>query len=218
VAELDDKQVRTYRRQAALKSFEPQLLLARQMARGESASSLYEIAGDTIGRDTPVHYLEFGVAGGGSIRKMCGIFANSGSEFVGFDSFEGLPVKWEHHVRGAFSTDSALPRSNDTRVRFVKGCFQNKLPGYLADIRGRLDKPVLVHYDADLYSSTPFILTCLWLDIPEYYFLFDEFFFDEVVALRDFASAFPVTLAFFAKTGGPMHVFGKLTRTELTLR
>jgi hypothetical protein len=55
------------------------------------------------------------------------------------------------------------------------------------------------------------------LSKPNYYFIFDKFFIDEVVALQDFVSAFPVKLQFFAKTKGPMQVFGRLTRTELVL-
>jgi O-methyltransferase len=217
---LDEALAKKHRQQMAMKEFEAQLRSAREMPHDDHLLKFYEFAGQTIGRDNPIRYLEFGVFDGTSMSKMRRVFSNIGSEFVGFDSFEGLPESWGDFAPGKFSREGALPYNNDGRVRFVKGWFQNTLPGYLAGLRAQQnDQPTqtLVHYDADLYSSTLFILTCLWLDIPEYYFIFDEFFMDEVVALQDFASAFPVKLEFFAKTGGPMQVFGKLTRTELTL-
>jgi hypothetical protein len=214
--------VKNHRQQMAMKAFEDRLRLAREMppADHDYLLSFYEFAGQTIGRGNPIRYLEFGVFDGTSMRKMLNIFSNVRSEFVGFDSFEGLPEVWRDFAQGHFSREGALPYNNDGRARFVKGWFQNTLPGYLAETRSQWDadpRTTLIHYDADLYSSTLFILTCLWLNIPEYYFIFDEFFLDEVVALQDFTEAFPVKIEFFAKTGGPMQVFGKLTRTDFTL-
>jgi hypothetical protein len=215
--ELTETEFKLYRQRAALKSFDPQLQLAREIPRGQPVDLLYEIVSETISRDTCLRYLEFGVYGGHSMRKMCNNFTNTESEFVGFDSFEGLPEDWAHYQRGMFSTEGVEPHNQDTRVQFVKGWFQNTLPGYLANTRGRAAKSTLVHFDADLYSSTLFLLTSLWPEIPEYYFIFDEFYLDEVVALRDFATAFPAKIEFFGRTAGPMQVFGKLTRTPFTL-
>ena len=214
---VDSTQVKLYRRYVAFREFEPTLGPAHEIPRDEHVMRLYELAGQRIGRDTPIRYLEFGVATGGTMRLMSAIFSNSESEFIGFDSFEGLPEAWEHHVRGTFSTDGASPRIDDPRIRFVKGWFQNTVPGFLKELRGQPHKTTLVHFDADLYSSTLFLLATLWFDIPEYYFIFDEFHYDEVYSLHDFASAFPVKIEFLGKTIGPMQVFGKLTRTEFSL-
>ena len=217
---LDETQVRRYRRQSALKSFEIQLQSTTEITNDDHLIKFYERVVRTIGSDTPIRFLEFGVYDGTSLRKIVRNFTNSRSEFIGFDSFEGLPENWHGFARGKFSTEGKVPLSSDKRVRFVKGWFQNTLPPYLAELRaGPSKQPVqhLVHYDADLYSSTLFVLGCLWFDIPEYYFIFDEFALDEVVALQDFTSAFPARIEFFARTERPLQVFGKLTRTEFAL-
>ena len=78
-----------------------------------------------------------------------------------FDSFEGLPEAWGHAAPKTFTTGGAIPAAADPRVSFVKGWFQNTLPDFLAATRLNPDRPVLVHYDADLYTSTLFILTTL---------------------------------------------------------
>jgi hypothetical protein len=217
---LDEALPKKHRQQTAMKAFEAQLRSAREMPHDDGLREFYDFAGQTIGYRNPIRYLEFGVFQGRTLTQMRHIFSNAKSEFVGFDSFEGLPEDWYDFAQGKFSTEGALPYCDDGRVRFVKGWFQNTVPGYLAETRAQLEmdhRPTLIHYDADLYSSTLFILTCLWFNIPEYYFIFDEFFVDEVVALQDFTTAFPIKIEFFAKTGGPMQVFGKLTRTEFTL-
>ncbi len=216
----DEPLLKKLRQQVAMKAFEAQLESARVFPVDDWLLKFYDFAGETIGRETPIRYLEFGVFDGTSMNKMRRVFTNPRSEFIGFDSFEGLPEPWLEFAPGKFSREGALPYNTDERIRFVKGWFQNTLPGYLTELGARQNEHLtqtLVHYDADLYSSTLFIMSCLWLNIPQYYFIFDEFFIDEVVALQDFASAFPVKIDFFAKTGGPMQVFGKLTRTDFTL-
>lgn len=74
-----------------------------------------------------------------------------------------------------------------------------------------------MHYDADLYSSTLFVLSTLWHKIPEYYFIFDEFMSEEIVALHDFARAYPIEFEFLCQTnagGYPTQVFGRLRRVS----
>jgi hypothetical protein len=218
MAELTDRQIKKLRQEKALRAFAPQLMSSREipLPRDEDLVNLYEQVGEKIGRDSAIRYLEFGVFDGRSLIRMCKIFSNSASTFVGFDSFEGLPEDWAHLQQGTFSRRGIPPSIDDRRVRLVKGWFQNTLPGFLQEEPLQSGKAVttLVHFDADLYSATLFVLSCLWLNIPEYFFIFDEFFDDEVEALRDFASAFPVKLEFFAHTAGYLQVFGKLTRTE----
>jgi hypothetical protein len=163
---------------------------------------LYPLIRDTIGADTPVLFLEFGVAHGGSLRQMADLFIHPASRFIGFDSFVGLPEAWLMHDRGAFSNLGMPPLIEDSRVSFVQGWFQNSVPPFIDNLRlmkmhgNNAETATLIHFDADLYSSTLFILTNTWAIFAEYWFIFDDFIHDEMVALYDFTSTFPVELEF----------------------
>ena len=182
---------------------------------------LFPFIRQTIG-DHALTYLEFGVFRGKSIRRMAQLFGDPGARFFGFDSFEGLPEDWGGVKQSAFSTAGQLPEVNDSRIGFVKGYFQNSVPQFLAETR--LTAPVLVNFDADLYSSTLFLLTTLWHHIPEYYFYFDEFWPDEATAFHDFAVSFPIEFEFLAGQPSPdnprrhQHLFGRLRRTVYQAR
>jgi hypothetical protein len=185
--------------------------------------TFYAFAGEKIGRDQPIDYLEFGVAHGKSIREMTQIFTAPDARFYGFDSFVGLPEKWLMHDVGAFSNRGLFPEINDDRVQFVKGWFQNSVPAFFSSFSKQPGRPTLVHFDADLYSSTLFLLASLWFNLDDYYFLMDDFIHDEVIAMRDFSSGFPVQFEFFAQTRGggdrpnPDQVFGYMKRIEFEL-
>ena len=104
----------------------------------------------------PIDYLEFGVFQGESIRWWAENNRHPESTFVGFDCFEGLPEDWQSLPKGSFSVSGAIPDIQDPRCSFVKGMFQDTLPGWL---NGRgFPRRALVHLDADLYSSTLFVL------------------------------------------------------------
>ena len=110
-------------------------------------------------------FLEFGVFQGTSIRYMANKFVDR--TIHGFDSFEGLPEKWErgggNFDKGHFAVQN-LP-DVPTNVVLHKGWFHETLP----DITETLRKEglALIHIDCDLYSSTvtvfkhlkPFILS-----------------------------------------------------------
>lgn len=185
--------------------------------------TFYASASEMIGRNRPIDYLEFGVAHGQSMGEMTRIFTAPDTRFYGFDSFVGLPEKWLMHDVGAFSNCGLFPQVDDDRVQFVKGWFQNSVPAFFAGFDKQPDRPTLVHFDADLYSSTLFLLASLWFNLDGYYFLMDDFIHDEVTALRDFSSAFPVRFEFFAQTRGggerpnPDQVFGYMKRIEFQL-
>lgn len=108
----------------------------------------------------PIDYLEFGVFEGRSLKLWTEINSSGDSRFFGFDTFTGLPEKWElgsHSMdAGHFAVDQ-LPKLGDSRVTLIKGLFQETLPGFLTAFERH--GPMVVHCDADLYSSTLYLLT-----------------------------------------------------------
>lgn len=104
--------------------------------------------------DRPTLYLEFGVYRGESIRHWSQGLRHAGSQLHGFDSFEGLPEAGWNWQQGQFDTKGRLPRIDDARVRFHKGWFSDTLPGFTLPAHACL----VVNLDADLYSSTIFVL------------------------------------------------------------
>jgi hypothetical protein len=114
--------------------------------------------------DEEVLYLEFGVWRGESIQLWSKLLRNPASRLHGFDSFEGLPEEWDDRgasglpfAKGHFSTRGVTPQISDPRVNFFKGYFEDTLPAYRF-----VPSPVLVIFlDADLYSSTIYVLKAL---------------------------------------------------------
>lgn len=97
-------------------------------------------------------WLEFGVCSGNTINI---ISSHTKNKVYGFDSFLGLPEDWgNHQPKGAYSTNGNLPKVNDN-VELVVGLFQDTLDDFLKEH----PEPVsYLHLDADLYSSTKFVL------------------------------------------------------------
>jgi hypothetical protein len=140
-----------------------------------------------------ISYLEFGVQRGGSFFWWPTRCPDSRNRFVGFDTFLGLPEDWSQSSRkGKFSTDGQIPKTDDSRCRFEVGLFQSTLSGFLTRFNRNGTKLVL-HLDADLYSSTLYVLTTLAPVLhPGDLLLFDEFasVLHEFRALDDFVRAF----------------------------
>jgi hypothetical protein len=133
---------------------------------------LFDLVGQAIA-DRPVLYLEFGVFEGVATQYWSKILRNPESRLHGFDSFEGLPEDWNSDFRkGYFSTEGLVPQIADSRVKFFKGWFHETLPAYQCP-----DHEVLfLNLDADIYSSTIFVLRSLRDRIvPGTYIYFDEF-------------------------------------------
>ncbi|TDX00256.1 class I SAM-dependent methyltransferase [Dinghuibacter silviterrae] len=110
----------------------------------------------------PIHYFEFGVAGGYSFKWWLNACKNNDSAFFGFDTFEGLPENWHFYKKGDMAYDA--PTLEDKRARFIKGLFQESVPPFLEEYRDHFMKaPVtrVLHLDADLYTSTLFALTAM---------------------------------------------------------
>lgn len=127
-------------------------------------------AGEVAGRK--VLYLEFGVWRGDSMRAWMQLLP-PGAVLHGFDSFEGLPESFTHSAhKGTFATEGRAPQISDPRVSFFAGWFEQTLPTYQPP-----DHEVLIiNMDADLYSSTIFVLHSVrdWIR-PGTLIYFDEF-------------------------------------------
>jgi len=140
----------------------------------ENRFQLHEFVINEEIKNQAIDYLEFGVATGIAIKWWVEKNKNPETRFYGFDVFTGLPedfgVMHKHH----YDTEGQTPMIDDNRVKFVKGLFQDSLPGFLDSYKS--DRKKVVHMDADLYSSTLFVLTRL---IPilkkDDIIIFDEF-------------------------------------------
>jgi O-methyltransferase len=122
-------------------------------------------------RNQRVLYLEFGVAGGASMRYWSEQLTHSESLLHGFDSFEGLPEAGGPWSKGQFDAGGLVPQIADSRVRFFKGWFDQVLPGYNPPPHDVL----VINMDADLYSSTIYVLRTLRPYMkPGVYVYFDE--------------------------------------------
>ena len=156
-------------------------------------SELREYLVESFFKDAAVDYFEFGVFQGDTLRWFALQNQHRASRFFGFDTFMGLPEKWEWAEKGTFSTGGAVPVIDDARCRFVKGLFQDSLPAFLRTFAPQHRK--LVHLDADLYSSTLFVLVAMGpLLKPGDILLFDEMgtYLHEFRAFSDFLEVFPV--------------------------
>jgi len=155
--------------------------------------AFYTYVNNRLLGDVPVDYLEFGVAHGASLRDWTSINRHEGSRFIGFDSFEGLPENWTLKApKGAFSTKGAPPKIDDKRVNLVKGLFQETVDAFSRSFESR--NRLVLHMDADLYSSTLYVFMNLDRHIERgTIVLFDEFnarnYTDEYAALKDYCRA-----------------------------
>lgn len=132
----------------------------------------WQLLGRQIG-ERVVLYLEFGVWRGETTRAIANHLHNPESRLHGFDSFEGLPENWNMTAEaGCFSTDGRIPHSDDQRVQFHKGWFRDTLPDFVLPPH----EVLVINLDADLYSSTSFVLHQLREAIVSgTYIYFDEF-------------------------------------------
>ena len=97
-------------------------------------------------------WLEFGVYAGTTVNYISNFTTN---QVYGFDSFEGLPEKWiDGWDKGKFHTNGGLPQVN-SNVLLIKGWFDKTLTDFL---KSQNKKVSFIHMDADLYSSTKYVL------------------------------------------------------------
>src|SRR5580704_6413380 len=99
----------------------------------------------------PIHYLEFGVYRGDSLRLWLNAISRPASRFVGFDTFTGLPERWRPtEPAGHFNANGVIPDIKDPRCRFEIGLFQDTLPVFVE--RTELSGRVVVNLDADMFT------------------------------------------------------------------
>jgi O-methyltransferase len=137
---------------------------------------MFEFVLDRIGRNEPVTVLEFGVSDGESMKLWLAMNSNLESRFYGFDSFEGLPEDWDaDRKKGLFDRGGVPPQLEDKRVYFIKGWFDQTLPAFISSFCP--ESGLVIHLDADLYSSTLFALLHLAPFMrPGTVLVFDEFY------------------------------------------
>jgi hypothetical protein len=211
----------TLERALALALVQRRFAALRDVPAFDRREDLWSDTLDRIG-DAPVCVLEFGVWQGYSLRFLAEANRDPRSTFHGFDSFEGLPEDWIHIPKGTFARSGDAPSTDDPRVRFHKGWFQNTLPPFLAANRPTLEGELVVHYDADLYSSTLFCLAAVDGLKRPYHAIFDEFTGHEARALHNYLQAFGAEVAFTGQVGRgerwPSQVACRITpATEYTI-
>jgi O-methyltransferase len=140
----------------------------------EDRFKLHEFVFNEELKDQAIDYIEFGVASGIAFKWWVEKNENPETRFYGFDVFTGLPEDFGVMKKQHYDTKGATPNIDDSRVTFVSGLFQNSLSGFLEGYKS--NKRKVVHMDADLYSSTLYVLTRLLpLLKKDDIIIFDEF-------------------------------------------
>ncbi len=140
--------------------------------------------------DDKINYFEFGVSGGDSFKWWTENIVHPESRFYGFDTFSGLPEDYGILYRKG-TMSSPIPAIKDKRSEFIAGKFQDTLPDFIKNFNFNLKS--IIHCDADLYSSTLFVLANLAPFLKKNdIIIFDEFSVPthEFKAFYDFTSAF----------------------------
>jgi hypothetical protein len=142
---------------------------------------------------------------GASIKYWSSLNTNTDSRFFGFDTFSGLPESWDNFTgglqKGFFDTQGQTPSIDDERVLFFKGLFQDTLPKFLETYDS--NSILVVNIDADLYSSTLFVLTQLHRYLKKgSIIVFDEFssVLHEFRAFEDYCAAYTVKFEVIASS------------------
>ena len=158
---------------------------------------LYEKVSAALQLDNKkINYVEFGVASGSSFKWWINCNKNAESHFAGFDTFEGLPESWGGYKKGEMSFK--IPDITDERAEFYKGLFQATFNPFLDKNGSRFNNALtIVHLDADLFSSTIFVLSQVYKYLKKGdLVLFDELSVPnhEFLALKIFTESFGVKL------------------------
>ncbi|HEM49438.1 MAG TPA: class I SAM-dependent methyltransferase [Caldithrix sp.] len=155
---------------------------------------LYEYVIQNQKLDDTIDYLEFGVSKGKSFEWWVTRIKNQDARFYGFDTFTGLPEDWGPFKKGDMNNENSPPEIDDNRHKFYQGLFQQTLIPFLKKYRPNPRR--VIHMDADLYSSTLYVLTL----ITPYLRPGDILFFDEFnVPMHEFKAFKEWSDAFYIK-------------------
>jgi hypothetical protein len=137
-------------------------------------SKRYDVYGFIVSHlaSREMDYLEFGVANGESLNWWLLTLRSSHTRFYGFDTFNGLPEKFGKFKKGDMGREGIY--ITDPRCKFIIGMFQDTLIPFLKQYDSSRYK--VIHMDADLYSSTLFVLMTLTPYLhKDDIIIFDEF-------------------------------------------
>jgi len=162
----------------------------------ENRYKMYDYVHNEVLKKKEFIYLEFGVYMGASLKYWADLNINMKTKFYGFDTFTGLPESWNEgdkvaHTKGSFDAMGELPNINDSRVSFIKGLFQETLPGFLKSTT--INQQLIIHNDSDLYSSSLYLLTkCDEIIKPGTIIIFDELssWMNEFKALEEYCESY----------------------------
>ena len=158
-----------------------------------------------------INYFEFGVADGVSLKWWVSNNTNKDSRFYGFDTFTGLPEDFGVMKKKDYDTKGNFPSINDSRCSFVAGMFQDSMPGFFKDFD--FAKRSVFHLDADLYSSTLYVLTFLAFKFKKGdIIIFDEFGVPthEFRAFNDFISSYRLKFQYLGAVNNYLQVAIKI--------
>ena len=160
----------------------------------EERFKLHQYVFETCNLMNDITYIEFGVADGISFKWWAAKNSNKDSKFHGFDTFTGLPEDFGVMKKVDYDTKGIFPDVNDSRCNFYPGLFQDSLVKSINNID--FSKQVVLHMDADLYSSTLFVLSVLYPKLKKGdIVIFDEF----GVPTHEFRAFFDFTSAYYLK-------------------
>jgi O-methyltransferase len=177
----------------------------------EDRFKLHEFVINEEVKDQAIDYIEFGVASGIAFKWWVERNKNPDTRFYGFDVFTGLPEDFGVMKKKHYDTKGATPDIDDSRVTFVSGLFQNSLPGFLKGYKS--NKRKVVHMDADLYSSTLYVLTRMFPLLKNNdIIIFDEFGVPthEFRAFSDIVSSYNLNFELLAAINNYLQIAIKL--------
>ena len=152
-----------------------------QIKHLKSREKLYSAIHEKLNHESRVGFiiLEFGVAQGNGTKWWSRKTVNQEMEYIGFDTFTGLPQTWirrgvVYREKGFFDQKNSLPSfPEDSRISFCVGMVQDNSDEIVRLMKKNGQKIILL--DLDLYDPTLFV----WKTIEPLLKKGDIVYFDE---------------------------------------
>ncbi len=142
----------------------------------KTKSDYFKYINEKIIENEAIDYLEFGVYEGGTILDWPKINTNKNSRFFAFDKF---PPKYP------------IPETNDKRIHFVKGLFQETLHNFLKDFKS--NSKIVIFINLNKKFDTLYCLSELDKILNEKcIIMFDQFgnLQNEFIAFHNYVKSF----------------------------